>query len=155
MAQNEHKRPGLLRGPFVRPIRGLLNDLSFESALVWTCDLYVLFAGITDGLNQSIKVPASPPDQAGVRCRPDPSGVTEQLWGELAANASYVLFLPDTVTISESYRVYNLRDPDGVLMTAEEGARTYYEILSVRRFQGRGDQFHHVEALMSKARKAE
>jgi len=153
MAQNEHKRPGLIRGPFRRPIRGLYNDLSFESALVWTCDLYITSTGATNDLNQPVRTWIL--SKADVPCRLDPSSVTEELWGELAALASYVLFLTDTVTIDESYRVYGLKDPDGVLMTAEEGARTYYEILSVRRFQGRGDQFHHIEALISKARKAE
>jgi len=153
MAQNEHKRPNLMRGPFRRPIRGLYNDQSFESALVWTCDLYITSAGAVDGLNQSVKTWIL--SRSKIPCRPDPSGVTEQLWGELAALASYVLFLPDTVTVNEQFRVYGLEDPDGVSMTGEEGARTYYEILSVKRYQGRGDQFHHIEALISKARKAE
>lgn len=153
MAQSEHKRPGLLRGPFLRPIRGLYHDLSFESALVWTCDLYLATEGAADGLNQPVLTWEE--DQADVFCRPDPSSVTEELWGELAALASFVLFLPDTVTLDEQYRVYSLTDPNGDAMTAEEGARTYYEVLSVKRYRGRGDEFHHIEALMSKARAAE
>ena len=153
MAQSEHKRPNLTRGPFRRPIRGLYNDESFESALVWTCDLYLASGAGTDGYNQSIRVWVA--DQTGVPCRPDPGGVTEKLWGELAATASYVLFLPDTVTVNEQHRVYSLLDADGVALLAEEGLRTYYEILSVKRFRGRGLTYHHIEALMSKSRAAE
>jgi len=109
--------------------------------------------GVTDDLNQSVREWIL--SGASVPCRPDPSSVTEELWGELAALASYDLFLPDIINVNEHYRVYGLEDPDGVSMDAEEGARTYYEILSVKRYQGRGDQFHHIEALISKARRAE
>jgi len=149
---SEHRKPSLL-SPFSRTIRGLYYSQSYSQLLVWQCDIHPLASAGTDGFNQEEPDWATVSD-ADVSCRPDPSAVTEELWGEEAALAKYVLFLPDTVQVAEDDRVYNLRDEDGNPIT-EEGARSYYEVLSVRRFRGRGETYHHIEALLSMARAAE